>query len=206
MNVTWIGHASFMLESDGYRVVIDPYGGVPGLADSCVSAHAVYCSHGHFDHANTQAVTLLEERACPFTVTEIPTFHDDREGRLRGENTVRCFCAEGLRLVHLGDLGHPLSEKQLEAIGRCDVLMVPVGGTYTVDAQGAKAVCDAVGAKIVIPMHYRQGAMGFENIATVEEFTALLPPDTVQVYDGACLAVDSDTPAQTAVLRPQNLL
>ena len=206
MTVTWLGHACFLLESGGYRVVIDPYKGVRGLADTNVTAHAVFCSHTHYDHAYTEGVQLLEGADSPFTVTEIPTFHDDQAGQLRGENTVRCFQAEGLRVVHLGDLGHQLSAEQAAAIAGCDVLMVPVGGTYTLDAVGAKAVCDAVGARIVVPMHYRRGTMGFENIGTLEAFTALAAADAVREYEGASLEVDGDTPAHTAVLRPVNLL
>lgn len=128
MTITWLGHACFCIEEDGYRLVIDPYTGVEGYPDIHTEAHAVYCSHGHFDHNFTQGVTLLPERACPFSVQEIPAFHDDQGGALRGSVTIRVFSANGVRVCHLGDLGHRLSEEQAAAIGPLDVLLVPVGG------------------------------------------------------------------------------
>lgn len=206
MTITWLGHACFMLESGGCRVIIDPYKDVPGLADAAGEAHAVFCSHGHFDHAYTETITLLPGESCPFEVTEIPSCHDDQGGALRGENTIRCFAAEGLRVVHLGDLGHQLTEEQLSAIGDCSVLMIPVGGTYTLDAAGAKEVADAIAPRIVIPMHYRRGAMGFDNIGTVEDFTSLYPAPMVREYAASALEVDGSTPAQVAVLRAFSLL
>ena len=89
MKLTWLGHACFLLEADGYRIVTDPYTGVPGYPPLSVSAHAVFCSHGHFDHNAVDRVTLLPHRDSPFTVREIASFHDDRGGTLRGGNTIR---------------------------------------------------------------------------------------------------------------------
>lgn len=109
MKLTWLGHACFLLEADGYRIVTDPYTGVPGYPSLSVSAHAVFCSHGHFDHNAVDCVTLLPHRDSPFTVREIASFHDDRGGTLRGGNTIRVFTADGISVAHLGDLGHPLS-------------------------------------------------------------------------------------------------
>ena len=200
MTITWLGHSCFLLESGGYRVLLDPFKDVPGLPDTRAEAHAVYCSHGHFDHNYTDQVTLLPEAVCPFTVRETETFHDGRGGALRGRNTVRSFTAGGVTAVHLGDLGHTLSAAQIDSIGPCDVLLVPVGGTYTVDAAGAKAAVDALKPRIVIPMHYRCGKIGFDDIGPVEPFLALFPPDMVRRCGGNTLAVDRDTPAQVAVL------
>ncbi len=185
MTVTWLGHACFLLEQDGYRIVVDPYTGVPGYPALELEAHGVYCSHGHFDHSYTDGVTLLPGRESPFSVEEVPSFHDGEEGALRGENTIRVFSAGGVRVCHLGDLGHLLSEKQAEAIGRCDVLLVPVGGTFTVDAARAKAVCDALRPRIVVPMHYRHAPFGLEKVSGVEDFLALWPQGTVQRLPGS---------------------
>ena len=200
MKITWLGHSCFALESGGYKILLDPFQSVRGLADVEAEADAVYCSHGHFDHAYTEKVRLTCGKESPFTVREVATLHDDQGGALRGTNTVRCFTAEGLTVVHLGDLGHQLSEEQARAIGPCDVLLVPVGGTYTVDAAGAKAVTDALRPRIAIPMHYRAGEKGFDNIDTVEPFTRLFPREKVRVYPGSVLTVDRDTPEQVAVL------
>ncbi len=201
MTITWMGHACFVLESGGFRVLIDPYKGVPGLTDISMEADAVYCSHGHFDHAYTENVTLSGKTESPFVLKEISAFHDEEQGAKRGENMIRSFTAEGITVVHLGDLGHSLSREQVDAIGKCDVLLLPVGGTYTVDPLGARAVVDAVGPRIAIPMHYRRGEMGFEVLHTVEDFTALYPAELVKEYDGNCLAVDADTPDHIALLR-----
>ena len=102
MTITWLGHSCFLLESGGFRVLIDPFQGVPGLPDTAARANAVYCSHGHFDHNHTQNVTLAEGGEDPFAVTEVPSSHDGQGGTLRGPNTIRRFAAEGLSVVHLG--------------------------------------------------------------------------------------------------------
>ncbi len=185
MTVTWLGHACFALESEGYRIVIDPYREIP-FPPLSVEAHAVYCSHGHYDHAATETVTLLSAQESPFTVTEIPSFHDEVCGAKRGENTIRVFEAEGIRVAHLGDLGHPLSGEQLSALGELDVLLIPVGGVYTLDPGEAKKTADAVGAKITVPMHYRRGNLGLGNIADVAEFLRLYSPAQVQECPFAC--------------------
>ena len=116
MKLTWLGHACFLLEEDGYRIVLDPYTGVAGYPPLHIQAHAVFCSHGHFDHHATDCVELLPERESPFTVREVETFHDDRGGALRGTNTVRIFTAGGLSVAHLGDLGHQLTVEQAAAM------------------------------------------------------------------------------------------
>ena len=154
MRITWLGHACFLLEEDGYRIVTDPYTGVEGYPPLEAEAHAVYCSHHHFDHDAVDCVKLLPARESPFHVREIQAFHDDQKGALRGPNTIRVFTAGGVSVVHLGDLGHALTAEQLAAIGPVDGVLVPVGGVYTVDAQGAKAACDAIGPKWIVPMHY----------------------------------------------------
>lgn len=143
MTITWLGHSCFLLESGGFRVLVDPFQGVPGLPDTAARANAVYCSHGHFDHNHTQNVTLAEGGEDPFAVTEVPSSHDGQGGTLRGPNTIRRFAAEGLSVVHLGDLGCQLTAEQVRALRPCDALLVPVGGFYTIDAQGAKAVAEA---------------------------------------------------------------
>ena len=200
MTITWLGHSCFMLESGGFRVLLDPYHEVQGLPDIETEADAVYCSHDHFDHGYTENVRLTTGRESPFAVREIQTFHDDKGGTLRGKNIIHTFTAEGVTLAHLGDLGHQLSEEQLAAIGRCDAVLIPVGGFYTIDAAGAKAVADAIGAAVVIPMHYRKGGVGFDVLGTVEDFTKLYPQEQVKQYPSNVLTLTKDTPRQVAVL------
>ena len=191
MKLTWLGHACFALEQDGYRIVIDPYINVEGHADVETSAHAVYCSHQHYDHSAVAGVTLLPARECPFTVRTVKTCHDEEGGALRGENLIHIFSAGGITIAHLGDLGHQLTPEQLSAIGKVDGILVPIGGTYTVDAAGAKRVCNAIGPKWVVPMHYRHAPYGFPVLQTVEEFTTLCP-DVTRV-ESSSLTVDKTT-------------
>ena len=194
MKLTWLGHSCFLLEQDGYRVVTDPYTGVEGYPPLAVSAHGVYCSHHHFDHDAVDAVTLLPAaESAPFTVREVETCHDECGGALRGSNTVRVFTAGGVSVAHLGDLGHRLTAEQVAAIGHVDAVLVPVGGVYTVDAEGAKAVCDALNARCVIPMHYRHAPYGLGNVAGVEAFLRLWPEDGVHRLPGASFEVTADT-------------
>ena len=187
MKLTWLGHSCFLIEQDGYRIVLDPYTDVAGHADVKTEAHEVLCSHGHYDHSAVSGVALLPEKASPFVIRRVKTCHDEQGGALRGENTVHILEAGGVSVAHLGDLGHQLTREQLEEIGRVDGVLVPVGGTYTVDAAGAKKVCEAVNPKWVIPMHYRHGSYGFPVLLTVEEFAALWPE--VTWHDSAELEV-----------------
>lgn len=192
MIITWLGHACFMLESGGYRVIIDPCEGVPGVPNTAGEAEAVFCSHGHHDHCYTAEIRLTEGKISPFTVREIAAFHDDQGGTLRGANTIRVFTAEGVTVAHMGDLGHQLTAEQLAALGRVDILLLPVGGTYTVDAQEAKAVAEAVKPRVICPMHYRKGAMGYEVLGTDEDFSALYPTGEVHRPEGCAVTVTKE--------------
>ena len=192
MTITWLGHACFRVEEDGYAVVMDPYTGVRGYPALAVSADEVLCSHSHFDHCYKDAVTVpMRLRPSPFTMETMDTFHDDRQGALRGSNTVHILRCGGKTLVHLGDLGHPLSRQQAEKICGCDVLLLPVGGVYTINAQQAKAVVEQIAPKIVVPMHYRHDPYGLENVAGVEEFLRLFPDSTVERLAGNTFTPES---------------
>ena len=179
MELTWMGHSCFVLESGGYRVALDPYTMTeyPALH---VRAHQALCSHGHHDHNFVEAVELLPARESPFTVETLATFHDEKEGALRGGNTIHILCAEGLRVAHCGDLGHELNEAQLAVLRGCDVLLLPVGGYYTIDAPTAKRIADAVAPRVIVPMHYRHGGYGLRVLGGVEEFLRLCDVSEVQ--------------------------
>lgn len=202
MIVQWLGHSCFRIEAEGYRIVLDPYadGSVPGLAPLRTAAQEVLCSHGHSDHNARDLVTLAPAAGpSPFTITTVNSDHDDQGGARRGRNTIHVLQAQGLRAVHLGDLGAALTPAQMDAIGHADVLMVPIGGYYTIDAQVAQTTADALAPTVVIPMHYRSAAFGYAEIAGIEPFLALR--DDILHYDTDTLEVTAQTPAQTAVLR-----
>ena len=174
MKITWYGHSCFKVSFDGGSVVFDPYadGSVPGWTLPQLSADAVLCSHRHDDHAGAGKVTLSgREPKCK--VETVECFHDAEHGAKRGANTIHILTADGVRVAHLGDLGHEPDEAQLAAIGAPDVLLIPVGGFYTIDAATAAAVAEKIGARITVPMHYRGEGFGYDVIGTVEEFTAL---------------------------------
>lgn len=200
MKLSWLGHSCFLLESNGFRLLIDPYHEVPGLSDIQIEADAVYCSHEHFDHAYLAGVHLLQGNEMPFSVRQIETFHDQKGGTLRGKNTVHCFTADGITVVHLGDLGHLLSAEQIQQIGPCDVLLVPIGGTFTIDAAEAKATVDALSPSIVIPMHYRQGSIGFPELGTLAEFTKFFSPERIHQHTENTLVLTANLPQQIALL------
>ena len=202
MKLTWLGHACFVLEHEGYRIVADPYLRVEDYPHMHTQAHAYTCSHQHLDHNGPERVELLEQRESPFTIETVSTFHDPEGGTLRGTNTVHIYSAGGIRVAHMGDLGHRLTTEQVEGIGRLDAVMIPVGGFYTIDAAQAMELVTAVNPRIVVPMHYRSDTFGYEVLATVEDYLALCH-DAVS-YDTNVLEITADTPAQTAVLRCPN--
>ncbi|MBI2848021.1 MAG: MBL fold metallo-hydrolase, partial [Chloroflexi bacterium] len=164
MKIKWLGHASFLITLDsGNSIITDPYAPNPRLAYSEIkeSADIVTVSHEHGDHNNVAAVKkspqVLRNSASVKGINfkAVQAFHDTAGGQQRGKNTIFCIEAEGLRICHLGDLGHSLSSQQIDDMGRVDVLFVPVGGNYTIDAQAASELVNKLGARIVIPMHYK---------------------------------------------------
>ena len=174
MTLTWYGHACFRLGCSGASLIFDPYapGSVPGLSlPPDLAADRVLCSHGHRDHGYAQGVTL-SGKGLRARLTRIPCFHDEAGGAKRGDNLITVLEAEGLRLAHLGDLGHMLSAEQLAALGKVDILLIPVGGFYTIDAHTAWALVEAIRPAVTVPMHYRGTGFGYDVIGPVEDFLA----------------------------------
>lgn len=200
MRLIWNGHACFTVETAQGSLVFDPYQDnyVPGLPVLRLTADQVLCTHQHRDHGAREVVTLTGSTPT-FQVESLSTWHDPEGGTLRGENTMFILSAEGMRLAHVGDLGCMPTPEQLERLQGVDVLLVPVGGFYTIDAQEAAQLVKAVRPRIVVPMHYRSATFGYEVLATVEDYLALA--DNVIRYDTNALEITPHTPAQTAVLR-----
>lgn len=194
MTVTWLGHSCFILEENGYRLVIDPYAGVEGYPPLKTEAHAVFCSHEHHDHNYREGVTLLPPKKSPFAVREIASFHDEQNGALRGTNTIHVFSAGGKSVCHLGDLGHLLTDEQTAQIGEVDVLLVPVGGYYTIGPEEAKQVIRRLKPKCAVPMHYRHAPYGLPNVGGVERFLELFCSGSVKTLPGCSFTVTDDLP------------
>lgn len=185
MKIDWLAHSCFTLRNQAGSVLLtDPYDESTGYEVPHVQADVVTSSHGHGDHAHFEVLkgdyilfnTPGKHQACGFTVTGIETKHDDEGGAKRGDNLVFVIESEHIRLCHCGDLGHMLTEEQLQAIGHVDILMVPVGGYYTIDAQVAREVVRALDPKVVIPMHYKTEQCPYP-IAPIEAFLELMRKD-----------------------------
>ncbi|MGE5599577.1 MAG: MBL fold metallo-hydrolase [Bacteroidota bacterium] len=179
MKIRWFGHACFGLTaSDGTKILMDPFDESVGYLPPQFDAAVVTISHGHFDHAHVDgldgALVLREPgeyTAGAVKLRTVRVFHDASGGRLRGENLMFHLVDDDLHLLHAGDLGHTLTAEQILACGRVDILLVPVGGTYTVDADGAWRVVEQLKPRVILPMHYRTDALAFP-LAPVEPFLA----------------------------------
>ena len=174
MKITWLGHACFLIESADGSIVFDPYEPeyVPGLKLPELTAEVCLCSHGHGDHSYSQAVSL-SGKEHNLKISRFHSFHDENEGALRGENLISVVECEGFRLAHMGDLGHDLDEEAISALGKIDVLMIPIGGFYTIDSETASKIAKKLSPKLVIPMHYKGKGFGFDVLETVEKFLSL---------------------------------
>ncbi len=172
MKIKWLGHAAFLIASDAnIRIITDPYQSGGGIKYSSITEEADYVtiSHEHSDHNYVDSIRgnpviirgVGTHQKEHFTFKGFASFHDDRNGRLRGENTIFCFNIDDIKICHLGDLGHLLSEDKIEEIGEVDVLLIPVGGTYTIDANQATVLCKKINPKIMIPMHFKTPKLDF---------------------------------------------
>jgi len=183
MKVKWLGHASFLITSEsGIKIITDPYPQGSGLSYiplSSVSADIITMSHDHFDHNNISSVPGKPElvtgsgtkTAKGITFRGIATHHDASQGKDRGNNTVFCFSVDEIKVCHLGDLGHRLNQEQIVEIGNVDVLFIPIGGVYTIDAKFAGTVVDDLKPQVAIPMHYKTEKCNWP-LNTVDDFVA----------------------------------
>ena len=201
IRLTWLGHSCFKVEETGFTVVFDPMkdGSVPGVRPVREKADLVLCSHQHGDHNAAELIDVSD--AKPNTVFQISTFtcpHDDADGTKRGMNTIHILDDGELRVAHMGDVGCIPEQEIIDALKGVDLMLLPVGGFYTLQPDDAAKLAEMTGAKVVIPMHYRTDSMGFDVIAEPDAFLA--HRDNVVYYDGPCFVLNSETEPQTAVL------
>jgi len=164
MTITWYGHSCFRLENKESSILIDPFSAEIGLRPPKIKDNIVLITHQHYDHNNIEGLpqeSFLakgpgEYEVKGVSIRGIQSFHDKNQGRERGLNTIYIVNMEDLTLAHLGDFGEEkLSEEQVEKIGDVDILMIPVGGVYTINYKEAVEVIHQIEPKIVIPMHYK---------------------------------------------------
>lgn len=186
MEIRYLGHASFLIKSREIRLVTDPYDPSIGLKFPKVEADVVTVSHSHFDHNNVKAVQSPASSLQPL-VLDMPgefeklgarifgyrSYHDKKKGAERGEVVMYKIELEGMSVLHCGDLGFVPDDGYLDSIGDVDVLLVPVGGFYTIDADDAAELVKKIEPSIVIPMHYnheRLNQNNFGQVAPISEF------------------------------------
>jgi len=164
MKIFWYGHSCFKITTKQAIIALDPFGKEVGLRPPRFQADIVTVSHDHYDHNNTSSL-----QGNPFVIDGpgeyelkgvaiqgVDSFHDQKQGKERGLNTIFVIEAEDLKVCHLGDFGQKeLTNGQLDKLGQVDILMVPVGGVYTIDAEQAVNIINQIEPKIVIPMHYK---------------------------------------------------
>ena len=193
-----IGHAEFLITTEsGFRIVTDPYDASCGYPVRKVEADGVLVSHHHHDHdaveniiGHPQIIDYAGEHtfAPGLRVTALMGDHDDVHGEKRGKTLLFLLETEGLRVAHLGDIGCDLTEEQLTVLHGIDVLMIPVGGYFTIDAKKARDMAGQLDAKIILPMHYKTAYNRDWPIEEPERFTELYSPGDVRL-DGKALRV-----------------
>jgi L-ascorbate metabolism protein UlaG (beta-lactamase superfamily) len=177
VEITWLGHSCFRLKGSRATIITDPYPAGAGYDLGQPTANIVTVSHDHANHNNVAAVggqPYVISRPGEYEISDIliigvATYHDDEAGKARGKNTVYLIEIDDLSVCHLGDLGHALTSAQIEEIGKVDVLLLPVGGTTTINAATAAEVVRQLEPKVVIPMHYRTPAYR-GDLETAEKF------------------------------------
>lgn len=171
VKLQFLGHACFLMELEGFRILTDPYSPDIGYGTLNLKADVVTVSHEHYDHNYVEAAPgahilrgltsdALGWEDISFSqgdinISSLPTYHDSSAGRDRGRNAAFIFDIAGMRILHLGDLGHTLNEGDIEKLHKVDILLIPVGGHYTIDAQQAKEIIGRLNPAVAIPMHYK---------------------------------------------------
>lgn len=175
MKIKWLGHASFCISlEDGTKIITDPYEagfrGIINYSPIGEVADVVTVSHEHGDHNCTAELSGKPEvirgpgthRVRGIEFTGIASYHDKANGAERGPNTIFCFEGDGLRVCHLGDLGHQLNEEQVKGLGDVDILLIPTGGPMaTMELDEAKELCQKIEPKVIIPMHFKNEKCSF---------------------------------------------
>ena len=200
MKITYLGHSCFIIENQaGLRIITDPYTKVGYELPQGLKADIALISHGHFDHnyiaaiEDTPIVVDQVGESCVkgVAITGEHSWHDPRQGALRGDNIVFKFVVDGVTFCHFGDLGEEYSEEMAKKIIGADVWLLPVGGTYTIDAAQALEYIQKMKPKAVIPMHYRPND-GALDIAGIDKFFGVSTNYPIVSYEEGVFVFDKD--------------
>ena len=209
MKIKYLGHSSLLISSkDNVKIITDPYTPGHGIAYKAIneSADIVTITHNHGDHNNIASVkgspAILREAGSKtikgIEIKSVSLYHDAAQGSQRGVNLAFCLKVDGITVCHLGDLGHTLKPEQISAIGQVDILLIPVGGFFTIDAKEASVVAKSLKSKVIIPMHYKTPKADFP-IAAVDEF--LKDKKNVRRLNSSEVEFNSDTlPKETEII------
>lgn len=182
IKIKHIAHACFLIDNGKEKLIIDPYDHSIGYDKVEETVEYILISHDHHDHNYIQNIKL-NDNVGSFVFRKVHSYHDDEQGKLRGENIIHIIQTGNTTICHLGDLGHVLTSDQVEQIGKVDVLLIPVGGTYTIDYKQAVEVVKQINPNTVIPMHYKTEKTHLD-ISTVDNFIKAIGKEyRVKVYD-----------------------
>ncbi len=218
MEITYIGHSCFKIKGKDVSVVIDPYDPkMIGYSIPKLSGDIVLSTHNHGDHNHTASVTdskIVITTAGEYEVSDTfvygyKTYHDSKNGSERGSNIIYQILIDDFSILHLGDLGHVLSSETLEKISNVDVLLIPVGGYYTIDAKTAVNVISDIEPSIIVPMHYQTPDLKLpQKLQELKEFIDEMgmEPTSIKKEDKLKLLSRSDVPEESViyVLQPQH--
>jgi L-ascorbate metabolism protein UlaG (beta-lactamase superfamily) len=217
IGLAWYGHSMFLLQSPGgVEILIDPNSGIGYPKPSLPKVDLVVTSHDHFDHNKVEVAgsgvrvlkglqdgdwATIDETVGDVHIRTIPTFHDDHQGDQRGKNSMFLFEAAGLRLLFAGDLGHVLADEQVAAAGSVDILILPVGGEFTIGPNEATQVVEQLRPHLVVPMHYRTDVVDFSGSDKLLGVEPFLEGKTVQRLDDNFAVIEkARLPEATTVL------
>jgi|SRR6056297_1965038 len=213
MKITWLGHSCYIIENkENNKLVIDPFNPSIGYKPPKVEADVVTISHDHHDHNAVNQLTnkpkviksIEPVEEFNYKISGILSFHDEDKGNKRGENRIFVYEVDDLRVAHLGDLGHMLSDDQIKSLGKIDILFIPVGSVYTINGEQASKLVDKIKPIITIPMHYKTKALNID-LRPVDDFLDLRNEYQQQVSNFFEITRESITDySPVVVLQPPN--
>ena len=212
MEILWLGHSCFQLRGKNVTLITDPFSPVSQHSLGKVNSSIITISHNHPGHNYAQGVGGNprvvrgpgEYEISDVLITGVASYHDDKRGQERGRNTIYVIHMDDIVICHLGDLGHTLQEEQLEEVADADVLLIPIGGTNTINATQAAEVISQVEPRIIIPMHYR--LIGGDASDPLQKFCREMGIETINAQP-KLLVTRTNMPAETQVviLEPQRM-